>query len=114
MPINYREYPPDWKQTRARILERAGNRCEWCGAENGEPHPRTGSTVVLTIAHLDHDHENHAVTDDRLAALCQACHLGYDHSRHVEKARLRRDAERGQLQLIPSHIYPDEEAACAD
>ena len=34
--------------------------------------------VVLTIAHLDHDEENHDVSDDRLAALCQQCHLNYD------------------------------------
>lgn len=34
--------------------------------------------VVLTIAHLDHDEENHAVGLDRLAALCQQCHLRYD------------------------------------
>ena len=35
-------------------------------------------TVVLTIAHLDHDELNHDVTDDRLRALCQLCHLRYD------------------------------------
>lgn len=34
--------------------------------------------VVLTVAHLDHDEENHDVGDDRLAALCQWCHLNYD------------------------------------
>lgn len=40
--------------------------------------------VVLTIAHLDHDELNHDVTDDRLSALCQQCHLNYD---AVEKMR---------------------------
>jgi len=34
--------------------------------------------VVLTIAHLDHDEENHEVTDERLRAWCQYCHLNYD------------------------------------
>jgi hypothetical protein len=34
--------------------------------------------VVLTIAHLDHDEENHDVKLDRLKALCQLCHLRYD------------------------------------
>lgn len=34
--------------------------------------------VVLTIAHLDHDEENHEVSIDRLRALCQLCHLRYD------------------------------------
>ena len=36
--------------------------------------------VVLTIAHLDHDETNHNVKDDRLKAMCQYCHLGYDAS----------------------------------
>jgi hypothetical protein len=34
--------------------------------------------VILTIAHLDHDEENHEISDDRLKALCQICHLRYD------------------------------------
>ncbi len=34
--------------------------------------------VILTIAHLDHDEINHNVTDDRLMAMCQLCHLRYD------------------------------------
>lgn len=37
-------------------------------------------TVVLTIAHLDHDELNHDVRDDRLMAMCQSCHLNYDAS----------------------------------
>ena len=36
MPCNYSLYPPDWKsKIRPRILARANNRCELCGAENG-------------------------------------------------------------------------------
>lgn len=35
-------------------------------------------TVVLTIAHLDHDENNWEVEDDRLHAACQLCHLRYD------------------------------------
>lgn len=36
MPINYRDYPPDWRTViRPRILARAGNRCEQCGVANG-------------------------------------------------------------------------------
>jgi hypothetical protein len=34
--------------------------------------------VILTIAHLDHDEENENISDDRLKALCQLCHLRYD------------------------------------
>ena len=36
--------------------------------------------VVLTISHLDHDETNHEVSDDRLEANCQLCHLRYDAS----------------------------------
>lgn len=43
--------------------------------------------VVLTIAHLDHDEDNKDVTDDRLKAACQLCHLRYDAK---EKARRRK------------------------
>jgi len=116
MPCNYREYPDNWHERRLRILSRAGeirNKqgeitteacCEWCAAENHRPHPRTGSLVVLTIAHLDHDHVNASVPDSRLRALCQSCHLGYDHPRHVEKARLGRDRKRGQMQLFADSL----------
>jgi hypothetical protein len=34
--------------------------------------------VVLTIAHLDHDETNHSISDERLKAMCQLCHLRYD------------------------------------
>ncbi len=34
--------------------------------------------VILTIAHLDHDECNPDVTDERLMAMCQLCHLRYD------------------------------------
>lgn len=52
MPIDYRHYPPNWKEISLRIREREEWRCKWCGAINGEPHPDTGSIVVLTTAHL--------------------------------------------------------------
>lgn len=42
--------------------------------------------VVLTIAHLDHDETNHAVTDERLRAWCQYCHLNYDASEKYRRA----------------------------
>ena len=45
--------------------------------------------VVLTVAHLDHDETNHDVKMDRLAALCQFCHLNYD-----AKEKYKRGGER--------------------
>jgi len=112
MPIDYSEYPKDWSEIRCRILHRAGERrdhkgrivvearCEWCGAENHRLHFETGSMVVLTTAHLDHDKHNHDVKDDRLAALCQRCHLGYDREHHVKRRRENMHNARGQQQLF--------------
>lgn len=78
-PENQHRYPADWKDIRRKILERAGKRCEFCGAENHKSNPVTGSRVVLTIAHLDQQPENN--NPDNLRALCQKCHLGYDRMR---------------------------------
>lgn len=37
MPINYEDYPENWKTViRPAILERAGNCCEFCGVANYE------------------------------------------------------------------------------
>ena len=55
-PENKSRYPKDWA-LRSRFVRfyRAENKCEWCGAENHQPHPVTGNRVVLTCAHIfDH------------------------------------------------------------
>lgn len=75
-PENRARYPRNWKQISAAIRERAANKCEWCGARNGEQHPVTGSKVVLTTAHLDHTPEHNDPSN--LASLCQRCHNRYD------------------------------------
>lgn len=71
-------YPKDWA-LRSRFVRfmRARGRCEWCGAEHGKPHPVTGSTVVLTAAHV-HDNRPEAASLMNLAALCQRCHNRHD------------------------------------
>lgn len=33
-PENKARYPKNWKEIRARIMDRAKHRCEWCGVEN--------------------------------------------------------------------------------
>lgn len=126
MPIDYSKYPDNWKsEIVPRIIQRAGNKCEVCGIENGaqaysiplrildgkrykvkrfwitnhsdiermapfaDGGERKWITVVLTIAHLDHDETNHDVTDDRLKAMCQYCHLNYDASEKYRRALLK-------------------------
>jgi len=92
MPIsaeNKARYPANWKAISLAIRQCANNRCEECGAENAQPHPITGSRVVLTVAHLDHTPEN--CDPSNLAAWCQRCHNAYDKPhRALNAARTRR------------------------
>lgn len=90
LPENKKRYPANWKQIRARVLKRATRTitnlpdggmadvpvCEWCGVVNHSLHPVTGSKVVLTVAHLNHNPAD--CRDENLAALCQKCHNNYD------------------------------------
>lgn len=116
MPINYKEYPPNWKtEIRPTVLERAKNCCEECNVPNyaiiyrpekgkkdwvlmPEGHEADAmaidgikfTKIILTIAHLDHDKENHSVNIDRLKALCQRCHLVYDKNHHAANRKFGR------------------------
>jgi 5-methylcytosine-specific restriction endonuclease McrA len=95
MPMDMTRYPVDWKTISLRIRTRDGWRCKWCQADNGKPHPETGSRVVLTVAHLGaplpdgtpgDKHNKLDVRDENLAALCQRCHLRFDADEHRENA----------------------------
>jgi hypothetical protein len=105
-PENKHRYPKDWKAISRRIRERAENRCEWCGAANGEPHPETGSKVVLTCAHLNHQPED--CSPSNLAALCQKCHLTYDARHHAANAAetRRRQWESDHAGQLRMEILP--------
>lgn len=100
-PENRDRYPKNWKTLSLQIRERAGWRCEGspafpdCRAENGKPHPVTGSKVVLTVAHLDHQPENCA--DENLRAWCQRCHNTYDAP--MRRAGIRERAFADQMKL---------------
>lgn len=98
-PENRKRYPADWKlRSRFVRLVRARGRCEWCGAVNGQPHPVTGSKVVLTTAHV-HDHRPEAASLLNLAALCQRCHLNHDKLLHQKNASATRRARARTLEL---------------
>jgi hypothetical protein len=81
-PENRKRYPADWPAISRAIKTRAGWRCEGspaypdCTATHGRPHPVTGSTVVLTTAHLNHAPED--CRPENLRAWCQRCHNTYD------------------------------------
>lgn len=94
----------EWREIRERILKRANDKCEGtpkfpqCRAENRKPHPETGSRVVLTIAHMDHEPAH--CDDDNLKALCQRCHLTYDAEHHAANAAATRRAKLGNRELF--------------
>jgi hypothetical protein len=113
-PENRARYPKDWKAISARIRERSGWRCEcqgecglhppnpWprrCEERHGEPAKWAKGNVVLTVAHLgDPSPENCA--DDNLKAMCQRCHLRYDHADHQRNAAATRRAKKRNGELF--------------
>ena len=117
MPVDPTRYPDGWEKVSLTIRRIAGNRCEWCGVQNGAPLPsgRKGK-VVLTVAHLGTPfpdgkpgdrHDKHDIRRENLAALCQKCHLTYDLEEHIEHARHTRQRKKyeaakaaGQLDLF--------------
>ena len=106
-------YPSDWQRRRRFIIQhRARNRCEWCGAENGLPHPATGSDVVLTLAHVwDKRPENASLLN--LAALCQRCHNRHDAADRLESRRRRHLAMLMLQGQIPLCLPPADSLAMA-
>ena len=99
-PENKKRYPADWK-LRSRFIRfyRARNRCEWCSAENYQPHPVTGSKVILTVAHV-YDDRPEAASLLNLAALCQRCHNRHDAPGRQARRKERLLKESGQLTLL--------------
>lgn len=100
MPVDYSKYHPKWTLIRRLVLKRAGHRCETkdCGAENAAPHPLTGSNVVLTIGHLDHDVTNNRFSN--LRAMCQRCHLNYDRADNEYRKKIGKEyAGNHQLKI---------------
>ena len=71
-----------WQDIRAWVRLRSGDCCEGspaypdCRAANGQPHPVTGSRVVLTVAHVEHDLGRNGPDD--LRHWCQRCHNTHD------------------------------------
>lgn len=125
MPCDYSKYPSDWKLIRSAILDRAGHRCEQCGAPNletiaratdaymvedgrvfdaetGEPRGvARGSEFpalrfVRVVLTVAHlDHTPSNCDPSNLRAWCQRCHLAYDLAEHKRHAA---ETRRGKLE----------------
>jgi hypothetical protein len=115
---------PAWRAIRERILERAKNCCEQCGAPDRvsvlrvrgawrNPATRTWRdkdaivqdwdpmfeqvsprTVVIVLTIAHLDNNPYHNADDNLAALCQWCHLHHDVALHQANARATRQARK--------------------
>lgn len=120
MPINYKNYHPDFKNASEFVrFVRANGQCECegecgrhktrCRKRNGEPLDK-GGVVVLTAAHLDYDGGVCTCKKDtgikcadpsHLKAMCQGCHLIMDLPHHIANARetrtKKKDSQRGLL-----------------
>jgi hypothetical protein len=118
MPMFRSRYPLEWESISHYIrFVRAGGCCEGspaypdCRAVHGEPHPGTGSIVVLTCAHIGAQredgtpgdpHDKADVRPENLRAWCQRCHLTYDLPEHIANRRRNRQRQReqaGQLRI---------------
>ena len=102
MPINYKDYPSNWKDIRRSIINRAKDRCELCGAPNyvrvvrpdglpqrwqlkqGGDHNRgKWVKIILTVHHIDSDKKNNHSLN--LLCLCARCHLRLDSYKKLHK-----------------------------
>lgn len=95
MPVNWKDYPPNWKQIAFAKKESVDWKCEKCGKQcrrPGEPfdtHKRT-----LTVSHKDHNPMN--VADENLQAYCAPCHLRYDAKHHAETRKVKEKNNNGK------------------
>lgn len=98
MPIDRKAYHPKWTLISRLIrFHRAKNCCEKCGAPNYEPHWKTDSIVILTVAHLDRDRTNNRFSN--LLAMCQRCHLNYDRKDHIRNRRYGKNHKYNNYKL---------------
>lgn len=115
MPIkkkNFELYPVNWRKISWWIINvRADNRCEGiledgtrCEAKNHELHPTTGKTVVLSVAHLDHNPKNSdedlpedaPIEQSNLRAFCQRCHNRWDREHRNESIKQTYKVKHGE------------------
>lgn len=116
MPMDPRKYPIEWRRISLATRDRAQGRCECqgecgndhrggrCEALNHQPHPETGSNVVLTTAHLCRCRDRFGRKcgePSHLIAACQRCHLAIDRGDHIAHARTNRHARKAVADLFP-------------
>ena len=66
MPVNYSDYPKNWREISLRVLKRSGFICKYCmgGRKKNDP---------FTRHHVDHDPMN--LNEDMIQNMHSSCHL---------------------------------------
>jgi hypothetical protein len=114
MPIDYKDYPDNWKEITKEIRIRANNKCELCFAPNSTIVLRDKTTgkwdlfrfnyskeiykkvkIILTTHHIDCNKKNNHPLN--LLALCQRCHLRLDLLKHINNRRKNNENKRRRL-----------------
>jgi glyoxylase-like metal-dependent hydrolase (beta-lactamase superfamily II) len=119
MPMDYKDYHPDWKAISKRIRERDGQKCVQCGVSNGAVGFRDsagfhevynindeaslevdvicdyledqGKKLIRIILTVAHlDHDSGNNSESNLSSLCQKCHLTLDADQHRTNAAATR------------------------
>lgn len=108
MPVNWKNYPDDWKHISKRVKDKADWTCEACGKpcrkskESWESLEARLNNYWLTIfkggknrftlttAHLNHDTKDNR--SENLKAFCSVCHLKYDAAYHASNRKKKKNA----------------------
>ena len=91
MPVNYKQYPANWKVISYEVrFVKAGGRCQCCNAKHLVVNPYTKKRFVLACVHIDGDRNN--CKDNNLGAMCQRCHILHDRPQHNYSRKYGREA----------------------
>lgn len=128
MPVNYRNYPPDWKDIiRPRILKRDCYKCVVCGVSNRalfvwdcgnrvilddtfilDHYVQRNfkiKKIVLTISHSCHN--SMCENDNHLSSKCQLHHLREDLALHVMNRKITNASKKGIHLVAPIVVGKD-------
>jgi hypothetical protein len=94
------KYPESWEAMARACKERAGWKCEACGAaqhtiaisKRGTPY-----IIYLAACHVNHDQDN---LQPELKALCVACHGRHDYQQRQRAARVHLEHMKHLRRLI--------------
>ena len=117
--------PKEWRLTAARVRARDGNRCKFCGVDNGAKGYRDAAGAFVRTASIQALEEagvlgrkiikivlkcvpvrrgaGAALREDDLASLCQQCLCRHDRAQRQANAARTRASRRASADLFGDH-----------